>query len=46
MQNGTYLEQLEETKKTPDAELDYYGICMFGGLEEVSEVTRKFQLWK
>ena len=46
MQEGTYLEQLERTKQTPEAELEYYGICMFGPIADVSEITRKFQLWK
>ncbi len=43
---GTYLEQLEKTKQTKDAELIYYGIVLFGDWEKVSELTRKFSLWK
>ena len=46
MQEGTYIEQLEKTKTTPEAELEYYGICMFGPIEEISAITKKFQLWK
>ncbi len=46
MQEGTYLEQHERTKNTPEAELEYYGICMFGKIADISELTRKFQLWK
>jgi len=46
MQEGTYIEQLERTKVTPEAELEYYGICLFGKIEEVSELTRKFSLWR
>lgn len=45
MQEGTYLEQLELTGNTPEAELDYYGIILFGKIEEVNEITRKFSLW-
>ena len=46
MQEGTYIEQLERTRKISEAELEYYGICLFGKIEEVSELTRKFSLWK
>lgn len=46
MQEGTYLEQLERTKDTPEAEFEYYGLVMFGKIEVISELTRKFQLWK
>ncbi|MGH7246051.1 MAG: DUF2000 domain-containing protein [Candidatus Levyibacteriota bacterium] len=46
MQTGTYLEQLETTRQTPEAQLDYYGIILFGKIEEVSEITRKFSLWR
>lgn len=43
---GTYLEQLERTKQTKEAELIYYGIVLFGDWDKVSELTRKFSLWK
>ena len=43
---GTYLEQLERTKQTKDEELVYYGIVLFGEWNKVSELTRKFSLWK
>jgi hypothetical protein len=46
MQEGTYLEQLERTKATPEAELEYYGICLFGEIDAVSEITKKFSLWR
>lgn len=46
MRIGTYSEQLERTKKTREAELDYYGIVLFGDWQKVSELTRKFSLWK
>lgn len=45
MQEGTYLEQLERTAQTQEAELEYYGIVLFGKIEEVSELTKKFRLW-
>ena len=46
MQEGTYTEQLARTKEVPEAELEYYGICLFGTIEEVSELTKRFSLWK
>ena len=46
MQEGTYLDQIEITRQIPEMELEYYGICMFGPITDISELTRKFQLWK
>jgi hypothetical protein len=43
---GTYVEQVEHTKQTKEAELIYYGIVLFGDWDKVSELTRKFSLWK
>lgn len=43
---GTYLEQIERTKQTKEEELIYYGIVLFGDWQKVSELTRKFSLWK
>ncbi len=43
---GTYLEQIEKTKETPASDLIYYGIVLFGPWDKVSELTRKFSLWK
>lgn len=43
---GTYLEQIERTKQTKEADLIYYGIVLFGDWDKVSEITRKFSLWK
>lgn len=43
---GTYAEQKERTKNTPEAELEYFGICMFGDKDDVRELTKKFSLWK
>lgn len=43
---GTYLEQIEKTAQTKEAELIYYGIVLFGPWDLVSEWTRKFSLWK
>lgn len=43
---GSYIEQIERTKQTQEAELIYYGIVLFGDWNKVSELTRKFSLWK
>jgi len=43
---GSYLEQIERTKQTKEADLIYYGIVLFGNWDKVSELTRKFSLWK
>lgn len=43
---GTYEEQKERTRNTPDMELDYWGLCMFGDKEDIRELTRKFSLWR
>lgn len=43
---GTYLEQIDLTKQTKEADLIYYGVVLFGDWEKVSELTKKFSLWK
>ena len=46
MTEGTYFEQQERTKQTPEAELEYYGIVTFGEIEQLNGLTRKFSLWR
>ena len=43
---GTYKEQLEKTLQVSNEELIYYGIVLFGDWDKVTELTRKFSLWK
>lgn len=43
---GTYVEQKERTKNTPELQLEYYGICMFGDKILLSQLTKKFSLWR
>ncbi|MDO8577071.1 MAG: DUF2000 domain-containing protein [Candidatus Daviesbacteria bacterium] len=43
---GTYIEQKERTKNTPEEQLEYYGICAFGDKATISQLTRKFSLWR
>lgn len=43
---GTYKEQQERTKQTAEAELEYFGICIFGQKDVLNNLTKKFSLWK
>ncbi len=43
---GTYVEQKERTKTTPESTLEYYGICMFADATILYPLTKKFSLWK
>ena len=45
MTEGTYAEQQERTRQTPEAELEYYGICAFGNITKLEPLTKKFSLW-
>ncbi len=46
MQEGTYMEQLERVKGLKEIDLNYVGICLFGPIDVVSEITKKFGLWR
>ncbi len=43
---GSSLDQRNMTKATAEADLEYYGICLFGGTEELKKLTGKFSLFK
>ncbi|MFZ2189496.1 MAG: DUF2000 domain-containing protein [Candidatus Magasanikiibacteriota bacterium] len=43
---GTSAEQQNNTHETPEAELEYYGIVMFGATDELKEFTGKFSLFQ
>lgn len=43
---GTSEEQLVRTKSTPEAELEYWGICLFGDATVLRELTGKLSLFK
>jgi hypothetical protein len=45
MIEGTYAEQHDRTQNTPEADLDYYGICFFMNAQESRELTKKFSLY-
>ncbi|MCE3230320.1 MAG: uncharacterized protein K0R76_1076 [Alphaproteobacteria bacterium] len=46
MTGGTYKEQLVRTAESKEEALTYYGCVLFGDWPTVSEMTRKFSLWK
>lgn len=43
---GTYAEQQERTAQTPEAELEYWGVAMFGEIDKLNALTKKFSLWR
>ena len=42
---GGWEDQAKRSKETPEAELEYYGICMLGEKSDLDELTKKFSLW-
>ena len=42
---GSSEDQLNLTKNTPEIDLDYYGIILFGDSKELSQYTKKFSLF-
>lgn len=45
MNVGTSAEQVNRTAQTPESELEYFGICMFGPTDQLIEFTGKFSLF-
>lgn len=43
---GTSQAQQDKTAETPEAELEYFGVCLFGSTEELKEFTGKFSLFR
>jgi hypothetical protein len=43
---GSSQQQLDATEATPEAELEYFGLCLFGKTEVLKEFTGKFSLFK
>jgi Protein of unknown function (DUF2000) len=43
---GSYQDQIERTRQVKNDDLIYYGIVLFGDWPKVSELTRKFSLWR
>lgn len=46
MTDGGYVAQKEKTKNTPELELEYFGVCMFGEGTTLAAFTKKFSLWR
>ncbi|MBI2135705.1 DUF2000 family protein [Candidatus Woesearchaeota archaeon] len=46
MTGETYVEQHANTGNVKEEELEYFGICLFGDWDTVSQLTKKFSLWK
>jgi len=46
MSMGTYEEELAITKKRKDEELDYWAIVLFGPVDIITKLTKKFSLYK
>ena len=42
---GTWQDQVGKSKETPEEELEYYGVCLFGERKTLEELTSKFSLW-
>ena len=42
---GTYAEQRARTAATPEGELEYFCIVMFGAIDKIEPLTKKFSLW-
>lgn len=43
---GTSAAQLQATKNTPEQDLEYFGVCLFGDSEKIDPLTKKFSLWR
>lgn len=46
MTGGTYKEQLERTSQTSQEELVYYGCVLYGPIDQINALTKKFSLWR
>lgn len=46
MVEGTFEDQIRRSAQTKEEQLEYFGIVLFGDWNLVSDLTRKFSLWK
>jgi len=45
MTEGTYAEQHERTRSTDTEDLEYFAVVMFGEIEVLNVLNKKFSLW-
>lgn len=43
---GTYQEQIAQSAQTKEEDLIYFGIVLFGPWDKVSELTKKYSIYK
>lgn len=46
MTDGGWQEQIHTTTQTPEENLIYYGCVLYGSVEKINPLTKKFSLWK
>jgi hypothetical protein len=46
MTGGSFQEQIEKTSNIPEESLIFYGIVLFGDIEKVNQLTKKFSLYQ
>ncbi len=46
MTRDTYVEQLERTRATSEADLQYWGLALFGPKTVIDPITKRFSLWR
>jgi len=46
MTGGTYLEQLENSAKSLEDDIIFYGVVLFGSYEKVNLITKRCSLYK
>lgn len=44
MTGGSHLDQLDRMRRTAEADLDYYGVAVFGPRADLDPLTKKFSL--
>jgi hypothetical protein len=46
MTKDTYVEQMQRTRALPEADLDYWGLALFGPKTVIDPITKRFSLWR
>ena len=45
MLGSSAVQQMEQTQRTKESDLEYFGICLFGRAEIVNDLTHRFSLF-